>query len=109
MHESLVASLASSKFDKHDNTVVSAWTILACLNILCYTPLIITPCRIVVSAPRLTVPGSNVSNTGAVYTCPVTPGRCEGLLGNGTGADNRLFDTEGMVRIMDSGKQLIVS
>lgn len=46
------------------------------------------------SAPELTVPESSVSNTGAVYTCPVNMGECNGLIGNGNGADNRLFDTE---------------
>lgn len=47
------------------------------------------------SAPRLSVPGSSVPNTGGVYTCPVNVGVCSGLIGNGdpNDDDGRLFDT----------------
>ena len=40
--------------------------------------------------------GSNaVNNTGLVYQCPVTPGPCGPVQGNGTGNDIRFFDPEG--------------
>ena len=39
--------------------------------------------------------GSAVSRTGLIFDCPVAPGNCDGLTGDRTGADNRLFDTEG--------------
>ena len=51
---------------------------------------------IVVSAPRYTVPGSPVSYTGAVFSCPVSQGSCEGLVGDGVGADEGLYDSRGM-------------
>ena len=35
------------------------------------------------------------SVTGVVYTCPIEPGSCDGLRGDGTGPDNRLYDTAG--------------
>lgn len=65
-------------------------------------------CRIVVSAPKLTVPNSAVSATGAVYTCevnPVTEGQCEGLMGNGMGVDRRLYDIDGEYRALPLNKQ----
>lgn len=62
--------------------------------------------RIVVGAPRGSYPGGLASglpgnsqgalpNTGLVYVCPVEPGSCGPLTGNGQGADLRLFDGEG--------------
>ena len=50
------------------------------------------------SAPRATISGSVVDNTGAIYECqvnPVTGGRCSGLVGDGNGADLRLYDMQG--------------
>ena len=57
-------------------------------------------------APRGSYPGGVASglpgnsqgalpNTGLVYVCPVEPGSCGPLTGNGQGADLRLFDGEG--------------
>jgi hypothetical protein len=61
--------------------------------------------KIIVGAPNgtfpggLTLPGVDASealnHTGLVYVCPITPGDCEALTGNGTGNDIRLFDYEG--------------
>ena len=55
-------------------------------------------CRILVSAPNGTAPGGVVPNTGLIFTCPLQPGECEGLTGNGQGNDNRLFDTQSKVK-----------
>ena len=33
--------------------------------------------------------------TGVIYTCPIIPGRCEGITGNGNGDDRRLYDVDG--------------
>ena len=47
----------------------------------------LTSFRIIVSAPKATVPGGNSEPiTGAVYECPVNVGTCSGLPG-------KLFDT----------------
>ena len=54
--------------------------------------------RIVVSAPNGTAPGGVIPNTGLIFTCPLQPGECEGLTGNGQGNDNRLFDTQSKVK-----------
>lgn len=51
--------------------------------------------RIIISAPNGTTPGGAVPNTGLIFTCPVQPGNCVGLMGDGQGVDNRLFDAEG--------------
>ena len=57
--------------------------------------------RIVVSAPYGQAPGTqlprsdNDDPTGVIYTCPISPGQCEGLTGDGTGDDRRLFDVDG--------------
>lgn len=51
--------------------------------------------RIIVGAPNGTAAGSPVDNTGLIYSCPVNPGQCSGLMGSGTGSDRRLFDTAG--------------
>ena len=40
------------------------------------------------------IPGAAVENTGAVFTCPIAPGSCSPLTGDGNGADNRLYDME---------------
>ena len=45
-------------------------------------------CRIVVSAPKGTVPEGVVPNTGLVYSCPVNPGNCSPL-------PDKLYDTTG--------------
>ena len=37
---------------------------------------------------------TSVNETGLVYQCPLTPGSCTGVFGNGTWADKRLFDDE---------------
>ena len=62
--------------------------------------------RIVVSAPygqamagpgeivRLTRTGT-LRATGVIYTCPLNPGTCDGLRGNGRGEDRRLYDVDG--------------
>jgi len=64
--------------------------------------------RIVVSAPHGQAEGAMLarnpndptnSATGVIYTCPIEPGECEGLRGDGTGADNRLYDVEGLYNI----------
>lgn len=54
--------------------------------------------RIVVSAPNGTATGGVIPNTGLIFTCPLQPGECEGLTGNGQGNDNRLFDTQSKVK-----------
>ena len=54
--------------------------------------------RIVVSAPNGTAPGGVIPNTGLIFTCPLQPGECEGLTGNGQGNDSRLFDTQSKVK-----------
>ena len=57
--------------------------------------------RIVVSAPYGQAPGTPLQRssdddpTGVIYTCPINPGQCEGLTGDGTGDDRRLFDVDG--------------
>ena len=52
--------------------------------------------RIVVSAPAGSAPQSVLQRTGVIYTCPITPGECTGLVGNTSNPnDSRLFDTEG--------------
>lgn len=51
--------------------------------------------RIIVSAPRASIDGAPLDNTGAIYECPVNPGSCSGLMGDNNGADERLYDTEG--------------
>ena len=57
--------------------------------------------RIVVSAPYGQAPGtplqrsSNNDPTGVIYICPISPGQCEGLTGDGTGDDRRLYDVDG--------------
>ena len=33
--------------------------------------------------------------TGVIYTCPIGPGQCKGLTGNGNGNDRRLYDIDG--------------
>ena len=33
--------------------------------------------------------------TGVIYTCPIGPGQCKGLTGNGNGDDRRLYDKDG--------------
>ena len=54
-----------------------------------------------VSAPYGQAPGtqlpriSNDDPTGVIYVCPISPGQCEGLTGDGTGNDRRLFDVDG--------------
>ena len=54
-------------------------------------------------APRGTYPGGLMSlpdngtaenQTGLIYNCPIQPGDCDGLFGNGAGNDLRLFDPE---------------
>jgi len=66
--------------------------------------------RIVVSAPHgqadgaaLTRSATDPTNsvTGVVYTCPIGPGPCVGLRGDGTGDDNRLYDVEGLYWCLD--------
>ena len=37
----------------------------------------------------------NDDPTGIIYTCPVGPGQCQGLTGNGNGNDRRLNDIDG--------------
>lgn len=57
--------------------------------------------RIVVSAPKVTVPDAQVENTGAVYTCPIVMGMpCEGLVGSGDGNDLRLYDKAGELAML---------
>lgn len=52
--------------------------------------------RIIVSAPNGTAPGANsVANTGLLYQCPIAQGDCEPLNGDDSGADRRLYDTDG--------------
>ena len=63
----------------------------------CYV--LLYDCRIIVSAPNGTADSSSAEpNTGVMYTCTVTPstnGECQPLIGDGTGADRRLYDREG--------------
>ena len=47
------------------------------------------------SAPNGTAMGGAVDNVGVLYRCPVGQGSCTPLLGDGTGADTRLYDTAG--------------
>ena len=43
------------------------------------------------------IDGSNaVNNAGLVYQCPILPGLCGPVSGNGADNDIRLFDYEGM-------------
>ena len=49
--------------------------------------------RIIVGAPRGTAPSGAVDNTGLIYTCPVNPGTCSGLMGGSDPDDARLFDS----------------
>ena len=55
----------------------------------------------VVSAPYGQAPNAvlqrtnNDDPTGVIYTCPISPGRCEGLAGDGTGDARRLYDVDG--------------
>ena len=61
-------------------------------------------CRIVVSAPNGTANSANAEpHTGVLYLCSVTMapnnGECEPLTGDRSGADNRLYDTQGAVLI----------
>lgn len=50
---------------------------------------------LIVGAPNGTAPGSLVSYTGLIYSCPLSnSGACAGLTGNGIGTDRRLFDTD---------------
>ena len=62
---------------------------------------VIFGCRIVVSAPNGTASGSANAepHTGVLYVCSVEQvpngGECKPLLGDGTGPDNRLYDTQG--------------
>lgn len=59
--------------------------------------------RIVVSAPYGQAQGETVrlarsttlQATGVIYTCPLNPGSCEGLRGDGAGEDRRLYDVDG--------------
>ena len=57
--------------------------------------------RIIVSAPygqasNATLQRTNSDDpTGVIYTCPIIPGGCEGLTGNGNGDDRRLYDVDG--------------
>ena len=57
--------------------------------------------RIVVSAPYGQAPNAvlqrtnNDDPTGVIYTCPISPGRCEGLAGDNTGDARRLNDVDG--------------
>ena len=62
--------------------------------------------RIVVSAPygqamagpSTTIPlqrSGNFLATGVIYTCPLTPGSCNGLKGDSTEDDRRLYDIDG--------------
>ena len=37
----------------------------------------------------------NFLATGVIYTCPVTPGSCDGLRGDDEGEDRRLYDVDG--------------
>ena len=41
--------------------------------------------------------GSRLRSTGVIYTCPINPGQCEGLTGDGTGHDQRLYDVDGQL------------
>ena len=38
--------------------------------------------------------GMAENQTGLIYNCPIQPGDCDGLFGNGAGNDLRLFDPE---------------
>ena len=63
-------------------------------------------CRIVVSAPNGTASGSANAepHTGVLYVCSVEQapnGECVPLMGDGTGPDNRLYDTQGTSRVCD--------
>ena len=51
--------------------------------------------RLIVGAPNGTAVSGAVDNVGVVYRCPVARGSCEPLLGDGGGADRRLYDTDG--------------
>ena len=57
--------------------------------------------RIIVSAPYGQASGTQLPRTssndptGVIYTCPISPGLCEGLTGDGTGDDRRLYDIDG--------------
>ena len=57
--------------------------------------------RIVVSAPYGQAPGAVLARTsvdeptGVIYTCPIGPGQCEGLTGDASGDDRRLYDVDG--------------
>ena len=44
--------------------------------------------------------GREVNYTGLVYSCPLVPGTCEGLMGSGRGNDKRLFDSEGTYTVL---------
>ena len=47
-------------------------------------------------AARTQLPRSNnLDPTGAIYTCPIGPGNCVGLTGDGNGDDRRLYDVDG--------------
>ena len=59
--------------------------------------------RIVVSAPYGQALGTRLPrtdstpSTGVIYTCPINPGQCKGLTGDGTGHDRRLYDVDGQL------------
>ena len=47
-------------------------------------------------ASRTKLPrSSNDDPTGVLYTCPISPGSCVGLTGDGNGDDRRLYDRDG--------------
>ena len=47
-------------------------------------------------ASRTKLPrSSNDDSTGVLYTCPIGPGSCVGLTGDGNGDDRRLYDRDG--------------
>ena len=54
--------------------------------------------RMIVGAPNGTAASGAVDNVGVVYRCPVARGSCEPLLGDGSGPDRRLYDTDGELK-----------
>ena len=47
-------------------------------------------------ASRTQLPrANNLDSTGVIYTCPIGPGNCVGLTGDGNGYDRRLYDLDG--------------
>ena len=66
---------------------------------VCYTVCVrcvwVWSCRIVVGVPRGTPEGAVVDVPGYVADCPLLPGDCAPLSGNGMGDDVLLYDVTG--------------